>query len=114
VDWFGTLRGRVGYASDRWMLYGTGGYAYGRNHIEIVGNSAFSSSPTESGWTAGGGLEYAFAPNWTAKFEYLHVDLGDRIRWTTFTPVGAPDPGFARVSFDAVRVGLNYKFGSGR
>ena len=112
VDRFGTVRGRLGYAWDRWLGYVTGGYAFGARVNETVGPAAFvASSGTLNGWAAGVGVEYAFAPNWSAKLEYLHVELDQK---TFFTGVGA----CAVVALcqrgadiDLVRVGLNYRFG---
>ena len=73
-NWLATVRGRAGYAWDRVLFYGTGGVAFA-NVQAGAGALPFSSS-TQTGWTAGAGVEYAFAPNWTAKVEYLYVDLG--------------------------------------
>jgi outer membrane immunogenic protein len=84
LNWFGTLRGRVGWLpTDRVMLYATGGLAYG--HLETtftaglvgVGNAlAATSSSTRAGWTVGGGAEGAIDRNWTVRLEYLYMDLG--------------------------------------
>src|SRR4029079_7933041 len=78
-SWLATFRGRVGYAFDRWLPYVTAGGAYGNvkatASVPILGLSA-SSSSSQLVWTAGAGLEYAFLGNWTAKLEYLYVDLG--------------------------------------
>jgi outer membrane immunogenic protein len=72
-DWFGTTRGRIGYAFGRWLPYVTGGAAYGDiKALQLNGTSA----TTKLGWTAGGGLEYSIDRNWSAKVEYLHLDLG--------------------------------------
>jgi outer membrane immunogenic protein len=106
-DWLATFRGRVGYAFDRWLPYLTGGGAYG-NVKATVSVPAFglsaSSSNNQLGWTVGGGVEYAFLANWSAKIEYLYVDLG------SFN--AAPTPLVNNVSFkeNIVRAGLNYKF----
>jgi Opacity protein and related surface antigens len=70
--WFGTLRGRVGYALGNVMFYGTGGLAFGELRATTFG---VSESHTNAGWTAGVGAEMGFAPNWSAKVEYLYVDL---------------------------------------
>jgi outer membrane immunogenic protein len=105
VKWFGTARARVGYALDQWLVYGTGGAAFGRVNTSIA-NSIFSGSNDRTGWTAGAGIEYAFTPHWSAKAEYLHVDLGSDYQWTTF---GA-DPGLSRAHFDLIRGGINYRF----
>lgn len=74
IDWFGTLRARGGYAFDNALIYATGGLAYGGVTATAPG-SPFNISETETGWTAGAGFEYAFTPNWTAKAEYLYMDL---------------------------------------
>jgi outer membrane immunogenic protein len=103
-NWFGTTRGRIGYAFDRWMPYITGGLAFG--DIEANPASPFASaSTTNAGWTLGGGVEVALSPNWSAKVEYLHLDLSD------FTcTVCAPVPSKVDFNADLVRGGLNYKF----
>ena len=75
-DWLATVRNRAGYAFDRILIYGTGGAAFG-NLQAAAGTLPFSSS-TQTGWTAGGGVEFAFTPNLTAKIEYLYVDLGNQ------------------------------------
>jgi outer membrane immunogenic protein len=112
LEWFGTVRGRVGYAWDRVMLYATGGYAYGSVNtwanasLTGEGNFSFSRSNTKNGWTVGGGLEYAMTPNLMFKTEYLYMDLG------TSTVYSIPE---FRISEDTtvhlVRAGLNWKFG---
>jgi len=105
--WLATFRGRLGYAFDRWMPYVTAGGAYGNvkatASIPILGLST-SSSHSQLGWTVGVGLEYAFLSNWTAKIEYLYVDLG------SFDT--GPAPLVNNVSFteNIIRAGLNYKF----
>jgi len=76
--WLATFRGRVGYAFDRWLPYITGGGAYGRVKatLSAAGVDLASAASSQLGWTIGGGLEYAFMGNWSAKLEYLYVDLG--------------------------------------
>jgi outer membrane immunogenic protein len=97
-NWLGTARGRIGYAMDRWMPYVTGGFAYGGVRTSLAG---FDNNRTKSGWTVGGGIEAAIAGPWTAKVEYLHVDLGS---------VDAPFGTSANYRSDIVRAGLNYRF----
>ena len=75
-DWLATVRGRAGYAFDRILVYGTGGGAFG--NVQAASRRAPFSSATQIGWTAGGGVEFAFTPNLTAKVEYLYVDLGSQ------------------------------------
>jgi opacity protein-like surface antigen len=72
--WLGTARLRVGYAWDRWLPYLTGGAAFG--NIKMTPNTGLEESKTKVGWTAGGGVEWSFAGPWSAKLEYLYVDLG--------------------------------------
>jgi outer membrane immunogenic protein len=106
VNYFGTARARLGVTSNQWLLYATGGLAYGRFHGGIE-NSVFMGDSTRTGWTAGAGVEYTYNPQWSTKIEYLHVDLGD----AKFGVTGAGLPYHARGDFDVVRFGLNYKFG---
>ncbi|GGG34222.1 membrane protein [Chelatococcus composti] len=104
VEYFGTVRGRIGAAFDRALIYVTGGLAYGETKfrgLDTTAGLSFSKSKTTAGWTIGGGLEYAFTDNITAKAEYLYVDLGDNRYY------GANK---AETKFSVVRAGLNYKF----
>ncbi|MDF2114773.1 porin family protein [Roseiarcaceae bacterium H3SJ34-1] len=123
LDWFGTLRGRIGFAAfDRTLLYVTGGLAVGSsklsaniNEFALAGRqfNASSSSSTRAGYTVGAGAEYAFSQNWSAKIEYLYYDLGSRSAVGLQTnPVG-PEFATYRTKTDGhiVRVGLNYRFG---
>jgi outer membrane immunogenic protein len=101
-SWVGTTRARVGYAFDHWLPYVTGGVAYG--NIQAV-QSTGTSSNTNVGWTAGAGVEYAFNRNWSAKLEYLHVDLGT----ATFMGAASGTPTLAvPVTDELVRAGINF------
>jgi len=106
-DWLGTARGRVGYAFDRVLVYGTAGGAFG-NVKAGPSTAATLTSSTEFGWTAGAGVEVGITPNLTAKVEYLYVDLANG---ACSAACGSPTPPIG-VSFDAslVRAGLNFKF----
>jgi outer membrane immunogenic protein len=127
LKWLGTLRGRAGITVTPTILaYVTGGLAYGGVKTDgsvtgvtipgPVATTTFSSSTTKTGWALGGGIEGIVSGNWTAKLEYLYVDLGtvsggpfattaiDTIR----VPVNASFS--SRVTDNIVRVGLNYKF----
>lgn len=104
--WLGTVRGRVGYAFDRFMPYITGGVAFGgvnANQAPFTGGSS-----TQVGWAVGAGLEFAVINNITAKLEYLHYDLG------SFTCGLNCGNGIIndQVSFsaDAIRGGVNIRF----
>jgi len=120
IDWFGTVRGRLGWVRDTALLYVTGGAAFGGVHTSVATNSipadplnTFTGAfgDTRFGWSGGAGIEWAFAPSWTIRGEYLHVDLGT----DDVTMVSALAPLTATYrfhhQFDAVRVGVNYKFG---
>jgi outer membrane immunogenic protein len=131
LDWFGTLRARAGLVTlDRSLIYVTGGPAYGRatlstNTLQVLNSfpggclsggdfcMTGSSEKWMVGWTIGGGWEYAFASNWSAKLEYLYYDLG---KITDINPQingtsGITFQGSTEVKGNIVRVGLNYKFG---
>ena len=123
MDYLGTVRGRVGYAMDRWMIYATGGLAYGdvynRHYDGNAGGILFagSKSETKAGYAVGAGVEYAMpAFNWggsaaTVKVEYMYYDLGKQ----GVTSVSAGGTPFFHNRFEndghIVRAGLNWKFG---
>jgi outer membrane immunogenic protein len=107
TPWFGTIRGRLGYAFDRSMIYVTGGGAYGKSTLEgtDINSGPFWSSATYWTWTAGAGYEAMLWDRWSAKLEYLYFA----------TPSDAPAPnGTTALSGSAhtnlVRAGLNYHF----
>jgi outer membrane immunogenic protein len=106
-DWLATLRGRIGYAFDRVLIYGTAGGAGGdvKATLTTAGVST-STDNTEWGWTAGGGIEFAITENVTAKAEYLFVDLSNGSCAAAVCGTTLP------VSFDAslIRAGVNFKF----
>jgi outer membrane immunogenic protein len=104
-DWLGTARGRVGYAFDRFLPYFTGGAAFGGIKTSVTGVGNFSD--TGVGWTGGAGLEYAFADRWTAKIEYLYVDLG---KTTCNTTCSGGNPFDVTFTANIVRGGVNYRF----
>lgn len=122
IDWFGTVRGRVGYAASNWLFYGTGGVAYGGVKSALAFNCitctpptiwAGSNSSTQVGWAAGAGIEVGLTANWTVGVEYLHFDLGSIS--TTALPDTAPAFGTSvtassKFAGDIVRATLNYKF----
>ncbi|MBL7309201.1 porin family protein, partial [Escherichia coli] len=130
LDFFGTVRGRLGYAFDRTLVYGTGGFAYGSGQDDqnFAGNRFRDSFRT--GWAAGGGIEYALPTDSflnffrssavTLKVEGLYVNL-DRntlnqgafvINSAANYPVAYSGVGRRSDEFAVVRAGLNYKFGS--
>jgi outer membrane immunogenic protein len=123
IDYLGTVRGRLGYlVTPTLLIYGTGGFAYGGvqtsasvfqfstlNGFFGAGDTRFSDLRT--GWTAGGGGEWMFLPNWSAKVEYLYYNLGNQTSdFTLFRPAGPFAVSQASTRFDGhiVRAGLNY------
>jgi len=111
-NWLATARGRVGYAADRALFYATAGGAFANVQTNFNG---VTTSHTQSGWTAGAGLEWAFADNWTAKIEYLFVDLGKgTVNCATTTCLvasgGPPIPVSVGLTENIFRAGVNFKF----
>lgn len=112
IDYVGTVRGRIGYAFDRFMPFVTGGIAWGHTHINVNdGDGVTSLFPVghyQAGWTAGLGLEYAVSGNWTAKAEYDYVDLSRKAYDLTGFGLGSinVDP-----RIHLFKLGLNYQFG---
>jgi outer membrane immunogenic protein len=102
-SWLSTVRGRVGYAADRFLPYVTGGAALGNINATTGG---LTTSTVNAGWTIGAGLEFSFTPSWSAKAEYLYVDLG---KFNCGFNCGAATD---NVSFSAniIRGGINYRF----
>jgi outer membrane immunogenic protein len=139
IEWFGTFRGRIGPTITPTILaYVTGGLAYGSvkatdtvsgTNVTNPGgqgvnggtvltpvNGAFGSSSTRVGWTVGAGIEGAIGGNWTAKLEYLYIDLGN-VSGSFITPVVGPSGAFVTASYNShvtdniLRVGVNYRWG---
>ena len=106
--WLATFRGRLGYAFDRWLPYVTLGGAYGNVKATATDTTTgviiATGSKSQLGWTGGVGLEYAFLGNWSAKIEYLYVDLGH------FDAGVAPLVTTVSFKENIVRAGLNDKF----
>jgi outer membrane immunogenic protein len=119
IDWFGTVRGRVGVlATPKVLFYATGGLAYGEvKTSETIGlvPVSFSSTNTKAGYAVGAGVEGVIGGNWTAKLEYLYIDLG-RVSGSFLTTIPALGGGFltsnysSRITDNVLRVGVNYKF----
>ena len=100
------MKGRAGLAFDRSLIYGTGGFAYGKvRHRYNAPGDITSQTETQTGWVVGAGLEYAFAPSWSAKVEYNYVDLGDgRVQYGPSSYTEFED------KFHVVKAGINYRF----
>jgi outer membrane immunogenic protein len=110
--WLATARARLGIAANDWLLYITGGGAFGDVQIGVTGPVTFAGQTVNrSGWTVGGGAEYGLAPGWSVKAEYLHVDLGTAgcsiPNCSAFSSVNVP------FRTEIVRAGLNYRFNWG-
>jgi outer membrane immunogenic protein len=125
-DYLGTVRGRIGWIiNPELLLFGSGGFAYGQQHasanIQFSNGVSFSGSKSElkTGWAAGGGIEYAFAPQWTLTGEYLRVDLGSTGSVIHFA--GSPVPPGVNPNAiyttnisggeNIIRAAVNYHFG---
>lgn len=120
TDWLFTARPRVGWASDNWLLYVTGGLAV----TELKYNNLFtdtfaaafengSISKTKAGWVVGGGVEYGLTRNWSVKAEYLYMDFGDVSSTgvvSTSIAESAPLNHSADLKTNIVRAGINYRF----
>jgi len=121
LDWFGTLRARLGFTvTPMFLLYATGGLAYGSVSDDVswiatpntAGTFFGSGRDTRAGWTVGAGGEYAFGNNWSLKAEYLFVDLRNT-QVTLLDPVHFPADFLTyrfKHQFNVGRVGLNYRF----
>jgi outer membrane immunogenic protein len=123
LDWFATLRPRIGWVNDRWVVYATGGLAWGQTtssiHADLSGVmevEPFDESVTNDrfGWTIGAGIEYALTDNITFKTEYLYTDLGSEQILDVDFP-GPEDVPYtfsadSTVAFHQVRAGLNFHF----
>lgn len=120
--WLSTVRGRLGYAAGSLLFYGTGGLAIANvNSFDQVcfPTAAFpacstgTGSETRTGWAAGGGVEWAFAPRWTVKAEYLHVDLGTNTYTAVSSAAAFPNATIQQahqIREDIARIGVNYRF----
>jgi len=136
LNWFGTARGRFGYAWDSVLVYGTGGVAFGgvKNNLlltfhddfeecfQCFGSTLTSNNSNRWGWVVGAGMEWMFAPNWSFKFEYQYIDLGSATNAAAvslitdnslegFETEGAVAARRLNNRFDTVRIGVNYHFG---
>jgi outer membrane immunogenic protein len=131
LDYLGTVRGRLGYLiTPTLLIYGTGGFAYGGANanfsiVEAITGPCFCGAPAfgaasystaRTGWTAGGGVEWMFLPNWSAKVEYLYYDLGSTTLNSTGTGLNAANTPFWGASYttatrfngNIVRAGVNW------
>jgi outer membrane immunogenic protein len=129
IDWYGTVRGRLGWAAGPWLFYGTGGLAYGKVNLNSDFNVAFTdavpgslssqTSPLRAGWVAGAGFEYLLRPNVSLGVGYQYIDLGDvTLSSSTSFPSGAGSVSMAQsarvhAAFQVVAASLNWQFTPG-
>lgn len=105
---FGSVTGRLGWAASAVLLYVKGGYAWADNQLSATGfGVTLSENQFHSGWTIGGGLEYLFVPDWSAKVEYMYADYGNATYLSNLVPGGL---GFGFTTH-TVKAGINYHFG---
>jgi outer membrane immunogenic protein len=113
INWFGTVRGRLGVTfpgMPTLLIYGTGGFAYADVQRNLWWNN---NSAVQTGWTAGGGVEWMFMPNWSAKVEYLYTDVsGSNQNWGWNPGIGLNNVN-NHTRFNTVRAGVNYHFNFG-
>jgi outer membrane immunogenic protein len=107
INALGSVTGRVGVAMDTALFYAKGGYAWANNKLSVTvpGFLSASDSHVHSGYTIGGGIEYMFAPNWSAKAEYMFTHLDSK----TYT-LGALAFDSGTAEFSSIKVGVNYHF----
>ncbi|HWL04221.1 MAG TPA: outer membrane protein [Xanthobacteraceae bacterium] len=117
VDWFGTVRGRLGVAADNLLIYVTGGVAWTHANHRVDATFAGATTrlvnvdSTRAGYTLGAGLEYGFTPNWSAKAEYLYIDTQKVGTTAAFAaPLGGTVTDNFRIHNHIVRAGVNYRF----
>jgi opacity protein-like surface antigen len=112
VRWLSTVTGRVGIASGAWLPYIKGGAVWANERMTITlvpapGSPTTVTTETRTGWTIGGGLEYALTRNWSGRIDYGYIKLGGATAQSAF-------PGFpldVKAHLHAVKFGLNYRFG---
>ena len=112
LNWLGTVRGRAGLAFDRFLPYVTGGVAFAGLKNELVDNNnplTASRGNSATGWTVGGGVEYAFDNHWSAKAEYLYVKFPDKTQ-SFAIPGGYVFQTTFKDTDQIARIGLNYRF----
>jgi outer membrane immunogenic protein len=108
IDSFGSVTGRLGIAVDTWLLYAKGGYAWADNEFSLTAlGVTLSDSHVHSGWTVGGGAEWAFAGPWSAKAEYMFARYDSE---NYFGGIAPPGVGFG-MDVHTVKAGVNYRFG---
>ncbi len=128
TEWLASVTGRLGWAAGPWLIYAKGGVAWAGDKFAAdipIFEEHLEASQTRTGWTVGGGVEWAFWNNWSAKLEYDFYDFGTRsVTLTGFFPGVGPStfpagpvavPGVdIKQTISAVKFGINYRFGWGK
>jgi outer membrane immunogenic protein len=127
TDWLASVTGRLGWAWDRWLIYAKGGAAWAGDKYSLdipILSEHDEAKVTRTGWTVGGGIEWAFWNNWSAKLEYDFYDFGTRsVTLTgTFVPLFPPGPLTPvtvpgvniKETINVVKFGINYRFDWGK
>jgi outer membrane immunogenic protein len=112
TEWTSTITGRIGAAFDRLLVYGKGGLALAEDQSSLtdLGGNTATTSFVRTGWTVGGGLEYALSENWSAKIEYDYLGFGSQpLNFTT--PLLGPVTSNASLNVQEVKAGINFRFG---
>jgi len=112
VQDYGSVRGRLGFAVDHWLFFGTGGWAFGSwsTSYGLTGAALFftNSASSTNGWTVGGGVEYAFTNNLIGRVEYRYTNLGP----VTYVDIPSNSSELGnKITINDVRAGLSFKFG---
>lgn len=113
--WLGTATARAGYAFNNVLVYAKGGAAFAdMSMTAIVEGLPLQGTTVVTGWAAGGGVEYGFAPDWSFKLEYLYVDLPEKSFVSLFPPGGGNVTYKLSENISTLKFGLNYRFGVSR
>jgi outer membrane immunogenic protein len=114
TDFIPTLTARVGYAADHWLFYAKGGAAWAYNKYSVTGT--FQGTPFDAeglsiktGWTVGAGVEWAFADDWSARFEYDYYDFGNQTVTMSDAANGFTGPMSYKQTAQAVKLGVNFR-----
>jgi outer membrane immunogenic protein len=113
TSWIASATGRLGYSFDSLLFYAKGGGAWAGDHYDSTLNQSTTASAkeTRSGWTAGGGIEWALTSNWSTRVEYDHYDFGTR-SVVLIDPLTRTLNANIKQQIDAVTLGVNYRFGA--
>ena len=119
TDFMPAVTGRIGYAFDTWLFYGKGGVAWASSKYSLAGNFSgagaivpsipfdFEGLSNRVGWTVGAGIEWAFAPDWSARLEYDYYDFGTHVA-TMNDVANGPGPLSFKTTMQTVKVGVNF------